>query len=296
MLIILTLSSACSSLDPSPSPQTFTPEKPSVTATIPAQDTAVNTPTLSNTPTVQPTAEIQLDCRIGTGLRKETVEILLTFKNYPGLVMSSNLSLAEEYFSQLEGWVRVLGGPSLEVLTTKAARAIESQIAYEGLGYGLETSATTPTSEWKNLVNSTQKALDLSDENGKLLVMGPGFKIMSKNEESYPPMAALTDIWIFQTQRLQIHGPGETYRQEVERITNLIRSGNPNIKIWAQITFPPDQMPDPAEWLAFRESIKDLVDGTYIGVYIWNPQNTQDIQDAIISIYESACIQAENQP
>jgi hypothetical protein len=231
----------------------------------------------------------QTDCALGTGLRKETAPILMAYKDHPGFVMSASSGLSEVYFPELEGWVRVLGAPSLDALQQKAERAMESGLPYEALGYGLETNESTPDEEWQDLVGATQRARDISDKYGKLLNMGPGFRLMSGNEDKYSPMAALTDVWVLQTQQLKKKPPGPEYRQEVERIVNLIRSGNPDILIWAQITLPPDREPNAEEWLAYREYIFDLVDGTYIGAYNWNSSNLDQLVSTIDTIFAAVC-------
>ncbi len=203
--------------------------------------------------------------------------------------MSANSTLSELYFPQLTGWIRVLGAPSLEELENKAARAEQSGMPYEVLGYGLETGRSTPDEEWQDLLGSTQKARAIADKYGKLLALGPGFRLMSRNEDKYPSMAALADIWIFQTQRLQVNPPGAIYRQEVERVVNKVKSGNPTIVIWAQITLPPDRDPNSEEWLTYRDSIVDLVNGTYIGVYTWHSAEQDQLIDTMEAIFDSAC-------
>jgi hypothetical protein len=228
-------------------------------------------------------------CSIGLGLREETIEVLLANKKQFSLMMAASVALAEKYFPQFEGWFRILGAPSLSSMNDKASRAYQSDIPYEGLGYGLETSITTPEAEWRNLLVSTQQAGDLADEYAKQLVMGPGFRLLSRNEDLYGPMAALADVWLLQTQQLQKDSPGPEYRMEVERIVSLIRSENPNILIWAQITLPPDREPDAEEWLDYRGLILDLVDGTYIGVYTWDRVDKNILIKTIESIFESAC-------
>lgn len=95
-------------------------------------------------------------CAIGLGLRRETVGVILAFKENPGFVMSANMQLAEENFPLLSGWIRTLGAPSLAELENKAARAVTINLEYEALSYGLETSVTTPAEEWGNLVGATQ--------------------------------------------------------------------------------------------------------------------------------------------
>lgn len=182
-----------------------------------------------------------------------------------------------------------MGAPSLATLQDKGMRANSSGVPYEALGYGLETSKSTPDEEWQDLIGSTQKARQLADELHTQLLMAPGFKLMSDNEGLYPSMAAMADIWMLQTQQLQKGPPGPEYRQEVERIVNLIRSGNPGIAIWAQITLPPDREPNAAEWLEYRQAIMDLVDGTYIGVYTWDASNQDTLVNTIKSIIAAVC-------
>jgi hypothetical protein len=227
---------------------------------------------------------------IGIGLRQQTTDILLTYKNCTGLTMASSFELADIYFPQLGGWFRVLGAPSLETLQTKAERARINGLPYEALGYGLETSQSTPEQEWRNLIPSTQAAKNLVDGYDKLLVMGPGFRLMSRNEDKYAPMASWTDVWMLQTQQLQKEPPGPTYREQVRQIVDLIRTGRPDIKIWAQITLPPDREPDAAQWLEYRQLIVDLVDGTYIGVYTWDQVDNGTLKATIETIFETVCM------
>lgn len=268
---------------------TLVPPTPTATKIKPTATTSLPTPGTS-TPATETTQTGK--CALGLGLRQETVAILMNNKEHPGMVMSASAGLSERYFPELQGWVRILGAPSLEALQQKAERAMQNEMPYEALGYGLETSQSTPGAEWRDLIGSTQKAREIAGQYGKMLAMGPGFRLMSSNEDKYPEMAGLADLWIFQTQQLQKNPPGPVYRQEVERIVGLIRSGNPDIPIWAQITLPPDREPDAKEWLAYRETIADLVDGTYIGVYTWNRENEAKLVTTIEEIFSTAC---ENQ-
>jgi hypothetical protein len=277
-------------------------QKPPVESTSTASvSPTIFLPTFTPTSTIEPSIELSTstpentplpgvsDGPIGLGLRQETVKILLDNKDCSGLTMAASSEMAESYFPQLEGWIRVLGAPSLDELGNKGEKASANQIPYEGLGYGLETSQTTPEQEWKNLVESTGQARELVDLYGKMLIMGPGFQLMSRNEDKYAPMAALTDLWMLQTQQLQKNPPGPAYRAEVERLVGLIRSENPDIKIWAQITLPPDREPDANEWLAYRQLIVDLVDGTYIGVYTWDRVDNEVLISTVGSIFNKVC-------
>ncbi|NIN93625.1 MAG: hypothetical protein GTO49_01250 [Anaerolineae bacterium] len=211
-------------------------------------------------------------------------------KQHPDLIMCATVGLTEIYFPQLEGSIRVLAAPSLEALQRKAEKAEQRGVPYEALAYGLETSKSTPEEEWQDLIGSTEKARALADKYGKLLMMAPGFRLMSGNWEQYPPMAALADIWVLQTQRLQKQPPGSDYRREVERVVNQIRAGNPDVLIWAQITLLPDREPNAEEWLAYHHSIADLLEGrTYVGVYTWDTADRDQLVATIEAILDAIC-------
>jgi len=266
----------------SPSPAAPSP-RPTLTSPV------LTTPVVSTTPRAALTALPESSCRLGTGLRDETGSVLAKYRANPGMVMAATVENAETYFPQLEGWIRVIGAPSLAALGQKAARAKDLGLEYEALAYGLETGKSTPDEEWQDLIGSTAKARALADQYGKLLVMGPGFKLMSANEDKYAGMSAMADIWVFQTQQLQKNPPGEAYRQGVEQVIDLIRAGNPDIAIWTQITLPPDRAPDAEEWLAYRQQIEDLVSGTYVGVYTWRTVDAQTLVSTVDAIFAGAC-------
>jgi hypothetical protein len=203
------------------------------------------------------------------------------------MVASSNL--AERHLSRFEGSIRVLGAPSLDALQEKAERAESNGTPYEALGYGLETGRGTPDDEWQDMVGSTQKAREIADQHGKLLLMAPGFRLMSENQGKYAPMAALADLWVIQTQRLQVNPPGPAYRTGVMDIVVALRSENPDISIWAQITLPPDRAPSADDWLAYHETIADLVDGTYVGIYTWDSANAEQLLLVVETVFGEVC-------
>jgi hypothetical protein len=199
--------------------------------------------------------------------------------------MVSSAGPARDYYDQLEGGLRVLVAPSLAQLQQLAERADQSEVSYDALGYGLEQGRHTTTEELADLVGATQQAADLADKYGKKLVMGPGFKLMSEHWDEYPLMAASADVWILQSQRLQIHPPGQTYREEVEKVIDQIRTGNPDIEIWVQISVTPGPTTlSVEEWLAYREAIIDLVDGVY--VFDARDPNRPDTLEAI---FDAVC-------
>jgi hypothetical protein len=262
---------------------------PTLPATPTFLEQAVTAMVTETPPTATPIYPEMTRCALGAGLRAETIPILLRYKDSSGLVMSASPRIAASVFPQLQGWIRVIGAPSLTELRSKAEQAEQLNIPYEALGYGLETGPTTPREEWQDVVSATQTARAICDEYGKQLVMGPGLRLMEENLEAYGPMAAQTDIWLFQTQLFQKGPPGEDYRREVQQVIDRIASGNPEMEIWAQISLPPDREPSAENWIAYERSISDLVDGAYIGAYTWERVDEESLLRAMDEIFSLVC-------
>lgn len=133
----------------------------------------------------------------------------------------------------------------------------------------------TPREELDDYLASLKKARDLVKDYGAPLVMCPGLLEMAKREHLYPEMAKYCDIWLIQTQRLQLDleteesASDEQYREGVERIVKLLRQGNPDIQVFVQI-IPLKKTPErsatfTAERLAsYLLAVEDLVDAAKI--------------------------------
>jgi len=99
----------------------------------------------------------------------------------------------------------------------------------------------TPREELEDYLDSLKKARALVKDYGAPLIMGPGLIEMAKREHLYPELAKHCDIWMIQTQRLQLDPQTgepvspERYREEVQRIVGLLRQGNPDIRVFVQI-------------------------------------------------------------
>jgi hypothetical protein len=134
---------------------------------------------------------------------------------------------------------------------------------------------TTPREELDDYLSSLKKARELVKAYGAPLVMGPGLSEMAKHEHLYPEMARHCDIWIIQSQRLQLNletdepVPVERYREEVKRIVELLRQGAPDIRVFVQIiplkATPRRKEAFTAERLAsYVLAVEDLVDAAKI--------------------------------
>jgi len=120
-----------------------------------------------------------------------------------------------------------------------------------------------------------KKARRIVNEYGAPLIMGPGLIEMAKREHLYPELAACCDIWMIQTQRLQIDWQSgqpvtaDRYRAEVKRIVELLSKGNPRIQVFVQI-IPLQATPErkkafTAERLvSYLRAVEDLVDAAKI--------------------------------
>ena len=62
----------------------------------------------------------------------------------------------------------------------------------------------TPREELDDYAGSLKKARELVKDYGAPLIMGPGLNAMASREHLYPELAKHCDIWMIQTQRLQL--------------------------------------------------------------------------------------------
>jgi len=141
------------------------------------------------------------------------------------------------------------------------------------IAYNPENQPGTPPAELSDLVSSVRQAREIARAFGAPLLVGPGLREMSHRETLYPELARSCDMWLIQSQRLQLDEesrnpvPVEVYREKVKHIVELLRQGNPAIKIYVQVittagrdrsTLSADQV------VAFARSIEDMVDGVRI--------------------------------
>ena len=140
------------------------------------------------------------------------------------------------------------------------------------IGYNPERAPGTPPEEMDNLLESVQAAKALADEFGSPLLVGPGLREMRQREDLYPELAKHCDIWLIQSQSLQMNASRELttvaeYRAGVERIVGMLRAGNPEVQVFVQIVASgrPDADLFAAEELVERiRAIEDLVDAVRI--------------------------------
>jgi hypothetical protein len=141
------------------------------------------------------------------------------------------------------------------------------------LAYNPERQPGTPAGEVDALLASVQRARKMAEEYGAPLLVGPGLREMQQREQLYPKLAKNCDIWMIQSQRLQLDlatrkpvSPDE-YRRGVERIIKLLREGNPKIRIYVQLVTTAERgrtRLTAEQVAAFARSVEDLVDAVRI--------------------------------
>lgn len=166
----------------------------------------------------------------------------------------------------------------------------EGGVRCDYLAYNPEQTEKTPQEELNDLVGSVKRVQETARNYGASVVTGPGMGYMLTREELYPQAASYSDVWLLQSQRFQIdketgrRASPEEYQAQVARIVNLLRQGNPNIKVWVQIIIAPGEREENTfsaeEIVALAKSIEDLVDAVriYIGS---NPQRTSILRQVI---------------
>lgn len=139
--------------------------------------------------------------------------------------------------------------------------------------YNPEGQPGTPREEFRDLVASCRKAKELADAYGAPLMVGPGLRDMMTREELYPELAKTCDMWMIQSQRLQLdeatRRPVEVaaYREKVKHIVDKLREGNPKIQIFVQLVTTAERGTvalGADQIAAFARSIEDLVDAVRI--------------------------------
>ena len=109
----------------------------------------------------------------------------------------------------------------------------------------------TPDEEIRDFAGSLRKAREMLKDYPAELVMGPGLIQMGKPENSYTELAGLCDIWMIQSQNLQVDygrrqkATPEQYRESLKKIIDMLRKGNPGIRIFVQVIPLTRHVPEP---------------------------------------------------
>lgn len=158
------------------------------------------------------------------------------------------------------------------------------------LAYNPERRPDRPAQEMDNLVASARRAMEMAQDYGAPLLIGPGLKEMEQREHLYPELAKCCDIWMIQSQRLQLdertRKPVETavYRERVKRIADRLREGNPRIQIFVQIVTTAERgtaILTAEQVAAFARSIEDIADA--VRIYGAGGQQLGDIMERMRS-------------
>ncbi len=141
------------------------------------------------------------------------------------------------------------------------------------IAYNPERQPGTPTQEMDELVGSARRAREMTQAYGAKLLIGPGLRSMEQREHLYPELAKHCDIWLIQSQRLQLDlvtrkpvSPAD-YRAKVKRIVGRLREGNPEIRIFIQVVTTAERgksVMTAEQIAAYARAVEDLVDAVRI--------------------------------
>lgn len=141
------------------------------------------------------------------------------------------------------------------------------------IAYNPERQPGTPAQEMDDLVASSRRARQMAQAYGAPLLIGPGLKEMMQREHLYPELAKLCDIWLIQSQRLQLdeatRRPVEValYRQRVKQIVDRLRDGNPQIRVFVQLVTTAERgavVLSAEQIAAFARAVEDMADAVRI--------------------------------
>ncbi len=119
----------------------------------------------------------------------------------------------------------------LELSATNDALHLAQQHGANTVGFNLET-----TNDCTELIRQEQAAYQQVKPTGIRLVFGPTGRMLTRCIASNPEIAQQADILVFQTQGLQMQ---DNYAEEVMATVHAIRSVNPQVGIWAQVSVNP---------------------------------------------------------
>lgn len=253
------------------------------------------------------------DIGFGLGLNKESIELVpkLTHeKDFADLMLrtQATIDLAKDVNNRglaLACFARCLyagtsDSPGQEdprvcekAMDETVNTAIENGVTCNYLNYNPEDREGTPHFEFDDFLGSVIKAQEIAHNYGAGLVVGPGLRYMNEHEELYSQAAPYADVWLLQSQRLQINEetgervPPEEYRAQVERIINMLQEGNPDIKIWVQISVHPGKYghenPFSAEEIfSLALAIEDLIDA--FRIYCQDDPNSIQTLSTVIEL------------
>ena len=261
LVICVFLASACIKKTPAPT-QTAPPAPPPV-ATSTLISTLEPTATQPIMAVMTPTMEKTGVCPISVTIRSDNADLVLRYK--PQIDSVKDYAIAAQYFSLLTSSSRILLGASIAVMQKMMTDLEAAKIPYDGIAYDLENWVQTPSTEQSDPVAASKQAADLAHAHGKSLIMVPGMGFMIKHPQYYSGMAANADVWVIQSQGVQLKYPaGPDYRNFIMDIISKIRAGNSDVPIWVQISVTPGQgAPMSVETLmAYRNTIINDITGT----------------------------------
>jgi uncharacterized protein len=152
----------------------------------------------------------------------------------------------------------------------------------------------TPDEEIRDFAGSLKKAREMLKDYPAELVMGPGLIQMGKPENSYTELAKFCDIWMLQSQNLQVDFrkqqkvTPEQYRESVKKIVDQLRQGNPDIRVFVQVIPLTRHVPEPftaRELADYLLAVQDMVESAKI-----YGGNTEIIRE-VIQILRSTAVE-----
>jgi len=248
-----------------------------------------------------------------------TEVVNLSNDGYSGLVGALNCTMIGEYFPSISDlWEKSALCNSLNCLAGVANPSPTSRCYgqdYDFIAYGPERLQGVPEEEWQNLPWAVQQARQIADQNNKQLFLSFSTKQLlldAIEKEEYgndannvdqviADLAPYADRWLIQAAdelntdddnlpddvvllSQVYYQPGLSWRNEVERWVNMIKSANPDVEIWIQLAIgrvridsnweqkwpSAELLLNYREWLVNPEHGTPLVDGVFVSsFYSW---------------------------
>jgi len=283
LILILIFGSGCDRFYPpttyptevasiAPSPTSLVLSKP--TETLPTPTDPTLTLTLQSLDEITPTVpEKILSIPLGIGVYdSEDVDFFNRFA-----VEQDVIAVRSEYLSLLD---RVRTGQKKLILSPHDRENLDiSALINEAkgkgvtiLGFNLETALSQ-----EELIDQEIQMKSLAQEAGLLYVFGPTLQKLSK---FYLDFAPHSDILVLQSQRFQTTAD---YEQRVEQLISNIKSANPKVKVWVQVSvIPPEKRDATADEIV--SDIKLIADHADLVLIYFTPKTASVMEEVILKL------------
>lgn len=171
---------------------------------------------------------------------------------------------------------RLVMSPSVDLAEENAAAFVDDA---EYLGYNVEHWPDTPDAEQADPATASANAAEFADRHDLGYVIGPDLQF---TEDFGAELAQPADIYVIQGQRIQ--EDVAFFATTVNAFARNVRSGNPDVKVWVQVS---SSFGTPEATIEALKEVAGQIDGIWVH-YNQNAQSFATLQDLMKLLRQAA--------